>query len=251
VQLPDNNLIPDGEYFWELDDEGVPLGRWEWDEVEEMWIFDDDVPLEAFLPLLKTPSDTQVHVGESISWTLQGFHNRTGAALSDFTIADMPGLGLFLTSVSVPALHNGQGVTYDILYKLYGSDETHVLARGVDASSPFAATLPQPGNLYYTEIRFVFGTVPANFGLGNGIVLDFIAGDNAPNSRLINHFIVFHNGGNMLSNSSYDPLVITTMPATGRNDTRSAIAIMLGLTTMTSLVTSSAIVLIKRKKRTL
>lgn len=47
-QEPGNELIEDPPYFWELDDEGAPLGRWEWDENEEMWIFDEDVPLSYF-----------------------------------------------------------------------------------------------------------------------------------------------------------------------------------------------------------
>ncbi|MCL2700026.1 MAG: hypothetical protein FWE68_06920, partial [Defluviitaleaceae bacterium] len=45
----DNTLIPvyddEGTYFIEMDDEGVPLGEWSWDDDELMWIFDQDTPL--------------------------------------------------------------------------------------------------------------------------------------------------------------------------------------------------------------
>ena len=46
---PGNTLIPDGDGWIELDEDNVPLGRWDWDDDEDMWIFDDDVPL-AGLP---------------------------------------------------------------------------------------------------------------------------------------------------------------------------------------------------------
>ena len=42
--IPEHTLIPDGDGWIELDENGVPLGRWGWDPDEEMWIFDDDVP---------------------------------------------------------------------------------------------------------------------------------------------------------------------------------------------------------------
>ena len=35
----------DEDGWIELDEDGVPLGRWDWDEEEEMWIFDPFVPL--------------------------------------------------------------------------------------------------------------------------------------------------------------------------------------------------------------
>ncbi|MCL2753304.1 MAG: hypothetical protein FWE44_04050, partial [Defluviitaleaceae bacterium] len=51
AQYPENEIVQDGDYFWELDDQGAPLGRWEWDEAEEMWLFDDEVPLAYFPPV--------------------------------------------------------------------------------------------------------------------------------------------------------------------------------------------------------
>ena len=41
----------DGEFWIELDDQGVSLGTWTWDEDEKMWIFDPQVPLGFFTPL--------------------------------------------------------------------------------------------------------------------------------------------------------------------------------------------------------
>ena len=43
--VPGNRLIPDGDGWIEIDEDGVPLGRWEWNDEEEMWIFDEDIPL--------------------------------------------------------------------------------------------------------------------------------------------------------------------------------------------------------------
>ena len=42
---PGNTLIPGGGGWVELNEAGVPLGRWDWDEKENKWIFDDNVPL--------------------------------------------------------------------------------------------------------------------------------------------------------------------------------------------------------------
>ena len=43
-------LSDDGEFWIELDEMGVPLGTWTWDNEEEMWLFDPDVPLGFFAP---------------------------------------------------------------------------------------------------------------------------------------------------------------------------------------------------------
>jgi|GEM_PF-1808791 len=44
----DNALIQFDDMWIELDDTGVPLGAWTWDEAQDMWIFDENVPLAAF-----------------------------------------------------------------------------------------------------------------------------------------------------------------------------------------------------------
>ena len=43
-------LVPDGDGFIQLDEDGTPLGRWEWDPELEEWIFDEFVPLGALPP---------------------------------------------------------------------------------------------------------------------------------------------------------------------------------------------------------
>jgi hypothetical protein len=43
--VPGNSVVPDGDGYIELDEDGVPLGRWEWCPDEEFWIFDDATPL--------------------------------------------------------------------------------------------------------------------------------------------------------------------------------------------------------------
>ena len=48
--VPGHELIADGDGWIELDDDGVPLGRWDWDPDEEMWIFDEFPPLAGLLP---------------------------------------------------------------------------------------------------------------------------------------------------------------------------------------------------------
>ena len=43
----DNALVQFDDMWIELDDTGVPLGAWTWDEAQDMWIFDENVPLAA------------------------------------------------------------------------------------------------------------------------------------------------------------------------------------------------------------
>ena len=109
---------------------------------------------------------------------------------TNFEIVDLPGTGLFFSAGSLPAFHNGAGVTYDIRFRVEGSNVWHTHMTNVDASRPFSFMLPQPGNIRYTAVGFFFGDVPANFGLGDSIVLTFIAGSSAPNNTLVNRFYV-------------------------------------------------------------
>ena len=159
----------------------------------------------------------RVYVGDTIDWTLRGFHNRTGGTVNGFTVVDMPGRGLNFSTGRMPAFTNGTGITYDIQYRVSGSNQWHTLIQGVNAAAPFTFALPQPGNLHYSQIRFVFGTVPANFGLGDEIVLTFRVGNDAPNNTLINHFIVSHNGVDIPGESPYQPIVIIPRPPTNGN----------------------------------
>jgi len=102
---------------------------------------------------------------------------------------------LYFVSGSLPAFTNSAGVTYDIRFQVAGSSVWHTHATNVSANQAFTFSLPQPGNIRYTAIGFFFGTVPANFGQGNTIVLTFIAGASAPNNTLVNRFIVGYNHG--------------------------------------------------------
>ena len=136
-----------------------------------------------------------VRPGESISWTLQNFHNTLAQTVRDFSIVDIPGAGLYFTSGSLPAFTNSAGVTYDIRYQVAGSSTWHTHATNVSANQAFSFSLPQSGSTRYTSIGFFFGDVPANFGLGNTIVMTFIAGNSAPNNTLVNRFIVGYNYG--------------------------------------------------------
>ena len=45
TRTPGANLTADGAGFLEIGDDGVALGRWEWDEDQGMWIFNEIAPL--------------------------------------------------------------------------------------------------------------------------------------------------------------------------------------------------------------
>jgi len=126
---------------------------------------------------------------------LQNFHNRLNGVAREFSIVDLPGAGLYFTAGNLPIFSNSAGVTYDIRFQVAGSNVWHTHATGINAGQPFNFTLPQTGDIRYTSIGFFFGDVPANFGLGNTIVLTFTAGDTAPNGTLVNRFVVGYNYG--------------------------------------------------------
>jgi len=147
---------------------------------------------------------------------LHGFHNRAGEAVNDFAVVDMPGIGLNFVSGNIPAFANSVGVTYDIRYRVAGSDVWHTHISGVSAGQSFNFTLPQPGTIHYTEIGLFFGTVPADFALGNTITFTFVAGSAAPNGMLVNHFIVLHGGSN---NTGSTPQIPTLRPPVNGNHT--------------------------------
>jgi len=140
--------------------------------------------------LVKNPDRATVSVGETISWTLRGFHNPTSNPVANFTIVDMPSAGLNFVSGNIPAFTNSAGVTYDIRTRTAGSTEWVTQAANVSAANAFTFSVPQPGNLHYTEIGLFFGNVPVGFGLGDEIVLTFIVGDNPPGHTLTNMFWV-------------------------------------------------------------
>jgi|GEM_PF-2613912 len=49
--VPGNQLVQYGDMQIEMDEMGIPLGAWSWDDDDELWIFDDmDIPLDAFSP---------------------------------------------------------------------------------------------------------------------------------------------------------------------------------------------------------
>jgi len=156
-----------------------------------------------------------VVVGDTIDWTLRGFHNRTGATATNYAVVDIPGVGLNFLSGTIPALHNGAGVTYSVRYRVAGSSVVHTHATGIPASAPFTFALPQPGDRHYTHIELYFGTVPADFALGDEIVFTFRVGNNAPNNLLVNHFVVMHNGAETPGQSPYQPVVLPPPPSNG------------------------------------
>jgi len=162
--------------------------------------------------MVKLPSLTLAYVGGEVDWVLRGFHNRSGEVATGFAITDMPGRGLNFTRGQIPAFANGEGVTFDILYTVYGSDVWHTFATGLDASQPHNFELPQTGDIWYTNIQLYFGDVPAGFGLGDEIVLTFVAGADAPDGLLENHFAVRYSGNQRMVGSPYRPVVAQNVP---------------------------------------
>ena len=158
--------------------------------------------------LIKTPDRMTAVVGETINWTLNGFQNSTGTEVANFTIVDIPGVGLNFRSGLLPAFTNGAGVTYEIRYMRAGETQWRVLQTGINAANPHSFSLPQPGNLHYTAIGFYFGNVPADFALGSEIVLTFVVG-NAPNNVLVNNFVFSFDNIQYDGYSPYRPIVVT------------------------------------------
>ena len=140
--------------------------------------------------ITKIPDRVTINVGETINWTLKGFHNPTGNAVTNFTVVDIPSLGLNFQSGRIPAFHNGAGITYDIRYRVAGSNEWHTHASNVDASRPFNFTLSETGDVHYTAIGLFFGNVPSNFGRGNEMVFTFRVTDEALGNTVINRLLV-------------------------------------------------------------
>ena len=157
------------------------------------------------------------HVGETINWTLRGFHNPTGNTVANFSIVDVPGRGLNFRTGHMPAFTNGAGITYEIRYTVAGSNEWRVLSSNIDAGRPFTFHLPQSGSMHYTAIGFFFGTVPAGFALGNEIVLTFVVGNDAPNNILVNNFWISYDNIVRDGDSPYRPIVIQPPNVNGNN----------------------------------
>jgi hypothetical protein len=75
--VPGHNVIPSGDVYIEIDDDGTPLGEWHWDEPTEMWIFD------AYPPLGNLPQ-TGEQAGRGISIFTWGILALFGAAAGVF-----------------------------------------------------------------------------------------------------------------------------------------------------------------------
>ena len=148
----------------------------------------DDTPPGT--EITKIPDRVTVNAGETINWTLRGFQNPTGNAVRNFAVVDVPSVGLNFQSGRIPAFHNGAGITYDIRYRVVGSNEWRTHQTGIDASRPFNFTLSETGDVHYTAIGLFFGDVPANFGRGNEMVFTFKVTDEARGNTLVNELLI-------------------------------------------------------------
>ena len=159
--------------------------------------------------LIKLPDRTTTQIGDTISWTLKGFHNPTNYGVTNFAIVDTPGRGLNFQSGRLPAFTVGSGITYDIFYSVDGDDTWRTYRYGVDASRPYSFSLPQDGNTFYSGIKFYFGDVPVGFGLGNEIVMTFVVGYGAPNNQLVNRFFLLYNENEKEGKNPDKPTVLS------------------------------------------
>jgi len=167
---------------------------------------DDEEPPEED----ETPSEPTEPTYKTARWSLRNFHNYTNRAVSEFTIINVPGERMNFASAELPAFTGGIGITYDIVYMVYGSGVWQVYRTGIDASQPFSFELSQPGNLHYSAIGFFFGAVPAGFGQDNEIVIDFTVESNISSNALQNRFSVQWAGGEHDNNAQ------RSRPATSR-----------------------------------
>ena len=197
--------------FWVPAPSESPLNS-EFDDIDELksimvgdiinlvavWSYETKIAVSI---LNKTPDRTIARVGETINWSLRNFHNHADTAVSNFSIIEIPDKGLNFTSASLPAFSNSAGVTYSIMYRVYGSGSWQVYSSGINASQPFSFSLSQPGDLYYAHIKFLFGTVPANFGLGNEIIVTFYVGEETLDGQLVNNFWTMWDGNGVRNES--------------------------------------------------
>ena len=65
---PDNTIVPgeNGSYI-ELDEDGVPLGEWKWDDELEEWVFDAIIPLGSMPPTGDSGAPTYLYVLAAVS----------------------------------------------------------------------------------------------------------------------------------------------------------------------------------------
>jgi len=166
-------------------------------------------------PLRKDPDSRYVYIGDHINWNLRNIRNYTGETVANFSIIDIPSRGLNFVLGNLPAFTNGAGITFDIRYTVAGSSEWRTYATGVDASQPFSFSLPQPGNIHYTNIGFFFGTVPADFARDNEIVLTFLVTDESPTNVLVNRFLLRYDSVERQGSGSVIIIRPGDTPATG------------------------------------
>ena len=127
--------------------------------------------------------------------------------MQNFALVDRPGRGMNFQSGHIPALHNGAGITYEIRYRVAGSNQWRVHASGISAAAPFSFSLPQPGNIHYTDIMIFFGNVPVQFARGNQITFSFLVTDESPTNTLVNRLWIMYNGLEVEGNSPQEPEV--------------------------------------------
>ena len=157
--------------------------------------------------LRKHPDRMSVYVGDTINWTLSGFGNPIAGNVTNFGIIDRPGRGLNFVRATLPAFNNGEGVTFEIRYRVYGDIEWRTHSTNNSAASPTNFSLPQDGSTWYTYIGLYFGDVPAGFASGDEMIFTFYVGNDALGGRLVNRFFLTYNEEEKEGYSPDEPIV--------------------------------------------
>jgi len=136
----------------------------------------------------KDPHVRRVSPGDIVGYTFSDFGNRWGVPLEDFTILDRPDRGIDIIAGSLPAFRGGDDVSYSIhYYTRRGGERRHTIAQNIPANRPFNFQVPRPGDGdYITLLAIEFGSVPADFAVGDTFQLDFRVWDEPPARRLSN-----------------------------------------------------------------
>lgn len=161
---------------------------------------------------LKTPNKEYVNEGDTVDYTISGFHNRHNETVTNYSIIDYIPKGLEFEKAQFPAFTKGKGYTYTVSYK--SNKGVKVLHKNVDASKSFTVQAPTLANGEVMEQFIVkFSQVPEGFGVNDKIVYTFRVQNNPPTTELKNKAGVgysFNSGNDRFTEDNTAKTVKTT-----------------------------------------
>lgn len=141
----------------------------------------------------KVPNKPRAQAGDTVEYTLSGFYNDTGEAVTHFTISDIFPEGLHFVSAKVPPLANAAGVHYSVVYSTNRAGIRN-LHTNLPATSAFTFYAPPlQGGEYITTLSFEFGDVPTDFAKDSQILIDCQIDAAPPSDTLLNRALLFYN----------------------------------------------------------